>query len=169
MENKSTTVPDGTETPLIDRTGLENGLDSEIAKIIEQAQQQGLQLTGEGGLLPGMIKQAVEAAMGAEMTDHLGYDRYAVEDRGTGNSRNGHKPTKVQTNAGTVKVDRPRDRNGKFDSVVLPKGTRRLGEFDDMVLSLYAKGMTTRDISEHLEITYGASISHETVANITDR
>lgn len=168
MENKSTTVPDRTDTPLIDQFGVDAGLDSEIAKIIEQAQVQGLQLTGEGGLLPGMIKQAVEAAIGAEMTDHLGYDRYAVEGRGSGNSRNGHKATTVQTNAEAVNVDRPRDRNGEFDSVVLPKGTRRLGEFDDMVLSLYAKGMTTRDIAEHLELTYGASISHETVANITD-
>src|SRR5665811_2032508 len=108
MENKSTTVPDRTDTPLIDQFGVDAGLDSEIAKIIEQAQAQGLQLTGEGGLLPGMIKQAVEAAIGAEMTDHLGYDRYAVEGRGSGNSRNGHKATTVQTNAGAVNVDRPR-------------------------------------------------------------
>lgn len=168
MENYSPSMPTEADTPLIDESGSENDLDSQIAKVIEQAQSQGLQLTGEDGLLPGMIKQAVEAAMGAEMTDHLGYERYAIEGRGSGNSRNGHKPATVQTNAGPVKVDRPRDRNGQFDSVVLPKGTSRLNEFEDMVLSLYAKGMTTRDISEHLEITYGASISHETVANITD-
>ena len=143
MENKSTTVPDGADMPPIDQSEPDGGLDSEIAKIIEQAQSQGLKLTGEGGLLPGMIKQAVEAAMGAEVSDHLGYDRYAVEGRGTGNSRNGHKATKVQTNAGPVKVDRPRVRNGEFDSAVLPNGVRRLNEFDDMVLSLYAKGMTT--------------------------
>ena len=123
MENKSTTVPDGADMPPIGRSDLDTGLDSEIARIIEQAQAQGLQLTGEGGLLPGMIKQAVEAAMGAEMTDHLGYDSYAIEGRGSSNSRNGHKGTRVQTNAGTVKVDRPRDRNGEFDSVVLPKGS----------------------------------------------
>ncbi len=168
MENKLTTAPDGADMPLIDRFELAGGLDVEIARIIEQAQVQGLQLTGAGGLLPGMIKQAVEAAMGAEMTDHLGYDRYAVEGRGTGNSRNGYKPTTVHTNAGPVEVDRPRDRNGEFESVVLPKGVRRLNEFDDMVLSLYAKGMTTRDISEHLKLIYDTDVSHETVANITD-
>ena len=70
MENKSMTVPDGADLPPIGRSDLDTGLDSEIARLIEQAQEQGLQLTGEGGLLPGMIKQAVEAAMGAEMTDH---------------------------------------------------------------------------------------------------
>lgn len=122
MENKSTTVPDGADLPPIDWSELGGGLNSEIARLIEQAQEQGLQLTGEGGLLPGIIKQAVEAAMGAEMTDHRGYDRYAIEGRGSGNSRNGHKGTRVQTNAGTVKVDRRRDRNGELDSVVLSKG-----------------------------------------------
>ena len=75
MENKSTTVPDGADMPPMSRSELDGGLNSQIARIIEQAQAQGLQLTGEGGLLPGMIKQAVEAAMGVEMTDHLGYDR----------------------------------------------------------------------------------------------
>jgi len=147
---------------------LGGGIDAEIAQIIERAQAEGLQLTGDGGLLPGMIKQAVEAAMNAEITDHLGYERYAVEGRGSGNSRNGTTTSTVQTNAGAVELDKPRDRNGDFDSVVVSKGTRRLSEFDDMVLSLYAKGMTTRDIAEHLEITYGAKVSHETIANITD-
>lgn len=104
----------------------------------------------------------------SELDGGLGYERYAVEGRGTGNSRNGHKATKVQTNAGVVKVDQRRDRNGEFDSMVLLKGVRRLNEFDDMVLSLHAKCMTTSDISEHLGITHGTSISHETVANITD-
>lgn len=143
-------------------------LDADIARIIDRAQAEGLHLTGEGGLLPGMIKKAVEAAMSAEMTDHLGYDRYAPEGRGSGNSRNGATTSTVQTNAGPVELDKPRDRNGDFDSVVVPKGTRRLTEFDDMVLSLYAKGMTTGDISEHLEATYGAKVSRETISNITD-
>ena len=147
---------------------LGSGLDGEIDRIIDQAQAEGLQLTGKGGLLPGMIKKAVESAMNAEITQHLGYDRYAVDGRGSGNSRNGTTPSTVHTNVGQVELDRPRDRNGDFDSKVVPKGTRRLTEFDDMVLSLFAKGMTTRDIAEHLEITYGASISHETIANITD-
>jgi hypothetical protein len=147
---------------------LGTGLDAEIDRIIDQAQAEGLQLTGQGGLLPGMIKKAVESAMNAELTSHLGYERYAAEGRGSGNSRNGTTPSRVHTNAGPVELDKPRDRNGSFESKVVPKGTRRLTEFDDMVLSLFAKGMTTRDIAEHLEITYGAEVSHETIANITD-
>lgn len=143
-------------------------VDGQIARIIEQAQEQGLQLTGEGGLLPDMIKAAVEAALHAEMADHLGYDRHALEGRGSGNSRNGVTGKTVQTTAGPVPLDVPRDRNGTFDPVTVPKGVRRLSDFDDMIMSLYAKGMTTRDIAEHLAVTYGASVSHETIANITD-
>ena len=143
-------------------------MDEQIARIIEQAQVQGLQLTGEGGLLPDIIKQAVEAALHAEMADHLGYDRHAPEGRGSGNSRNGMTGKTIQTTAGPVPLDVPRDRNGTFDPVTVPKGVRRLTDFDDMIMSLFAKGMTTRDIAEHLTVTYGASVSHETIANITD-
>lgn len=143
-------------------------ISEQVSLIIEQAQAEGLQLTGEGGLLPGMIKQAVEAALHAEMTDHLGYDRHEAAGRGSGNSRNGTTPKTVQTTAGPVGLDVPRDRNGSFEPVTVPKGTRRLTDFDDMIISLFAKGMTTRDIAEHLQVTYGASVSHETVANITD-
>jgi putative transposase len=144
------------------------GVDGEIARIVEQAQASGLQLTGEGGLLPGMIKQAVEAALHAEMTDHLGYERHAAVGRGSGNSRNGSSSKTVQTTAGPVELEVPRDRNGEFEPVTVAKGARRLTDFDDMIISLYAKGLTTRDIAEHLRQTYGAGVSHETVANITD-
>jgi putative transposase len=143
-------------------------LSEQVARLVEQAQFDGIQLTGEGGLLPDMIKQAVEAALQGEMTAHLGYERYAAEGRGSGNSRNGSTAKTVQTAAGPAEVSVPRDRNGSFEPVTLPKGSRRFTEFDDMVIALYAKGLTTRDIAEWLEQTYGAKISHETVANITD-
>ena len=143
-------------------------VDEQIARIIEQAQEQGLQLTGEGGLLPDMIKAAVEAALRAEMADHLGYDRHDRVGRGSGNSRNGLTAKTVQTTAGPVGLEVPRERNGTFDPVTVPKGVRRLNDFDDMIMSLFAKGMTTRDIAEHLKVTYGAAVSHETIANITD-
>ncbi len=146
----------------------EGSVEVQVARIIEQAQAEGLQLTGAGGLLPDMIKQAVEAALRVEMTDHLGYEKHAALGRGSGNSRNGTTGKTVQTTAGPVDLEVPRDRNGTFDPVTVPKGTRRLTDFDDMIISLYAKGMTTRDIAEHLEATYGASVSHETIANITD-
>ena len=137
---------------------VEGSVEVQVARIIEQAQAEGLQLTGAGGLLPDVIKQAVEAALQVEMTDHLGYDRHAAEGRGSGNSRNGLTGKTVQTTAGPVDVAVPRDRNGTFDPVTVPKGTRRLSDFDDMIISLYAKGMTTRDIADHLEATYGARV-----------
>lgn len=156
------------ETTIDKDAAVPGQMDEQIARIIEQAQAQGLQLTGEGGLLPDIIKQAVEAALQAEMSDHLGYDRHAAEGRGSGNSRNGTTGKTIQTTAGPVPLDVPRDRNGTFDPVTVPKGVRRLTDFDDMIMSLFAKGMTTRDIAEHLAVTYGASVSHETIANITD-
>jgi putative transposase len=143
-------------------------LSAQVARLVEQAQFDGLRLTGEGGVLPDLVRQAVEAALQGEMTAHLGYDRYAAEGRGSGNSRNGSTTKTVQTVAGPAQVSVPRDRAGTFEPVTVAKGSRRFTEFDDMVIALYAKGLTTRDIAEWLGQTYGAKISHETVANITD-
>ena len=157
---KAGAVPSGVPVP--------EGLSAEVARLVEHAQFDGVQLTGDGGLLPDMIKQAVEAALQGEMTAHLGYERYAPEGRGSGNSRNGSTGKTVQTAAGPAEVAVPRDRAGTFEPVTVPKGSRRFTEFDDMVIALYAKGLTTRDIAEWLHQTYGAKISHETVANITD-
>src|SRR5690606_21582813 len=97
-ESKSTRVPEA----------LGTGLDAEIDRIIERAQAEGLQLTGKEGLLGGMIKNAVGSAMNAEMTAHLGYEKYAVAGRGSGNSRNGTTTSTVHTTAGPVKLDKPR-------------------------------------------------------------
>src|SRR5215468_4946353 len=96
----------------------------QVARLVEQAQFDGIQLTGEGGLLPDMIKQAVEAALQGEMTAHLGYERYAPEGRGSGNSRNGSTAKTVQTAAGPAEVSVPRDRAGSFEPVTVPKGAR---------------------------------------------
>ena len=153
-------------TKIVDSTS--DVIDEHVAAILEQAQAEGLQSTGEGGVLPSMIKQAVEAALRVEMSGHLGYEPHDPAGRGSGNSRNGTSSKTVQTTAGPVELDVPRDRNGSFEPVTVPKGARRLTDFDDMIISLFAKGMTTRDIAEHLHATYGASVSHETVANITD-
>ena len=98
-----------------------------------------------------MIKQTLEAALRAEMADHLGYDKHWGEGRGSGKSRNGLTCKTVQTTAGLVHMQVPRDRNGTFNPVSVPKEIRRLNEFDDVMISLYAKEMTTRDIAEHLE------------------
>lgn len=153
---------------MIDTLSADASVAEAIDVIAAAAQADGVALTGKEGLIGELIKKAVEAAMAAEMTAHLGYERHDRAGHGSGNSRNGTNPTTVHTTAGPVELDRPRDREGSFDSVIVPKGTRRLGEFDQMVLSLYAKGMSTRDIAEHLEATYGAVLSHETISNITD-
>jgi putative transposase len=102
------------------------------------------------------------------MTDHLGYDRHAVEGRGSGNSRNGSYPKTVTTEIGQVELAVPRDRNATFDPVTVRKGQRRLDGLTGNVLSLYAKGMTTGDIQAYLGEIYGTEISRDTISRITD-
>jgi transposase-like protein len=103
-----------------------------------------------------------------ELTDHLGYERHAVEGRGSGNSRNGSYPKTVTTDIGKVDVRVPRDRNGSFEPVTVAKGERRLAGLSANVISLYAKGMTTGDIQAHLFDIYRTEISRDTISRITD-
>jgi putative transposase len=128
----------------------------------------GLQLTGEGGFLPEMIKAVLERGLAAEQTAHLGYEKGDRAGRGTPNSRNGTTPKTVATEVGDIRLDVPRDRVGTFEPRLVPKGQRRLGGLDDMIISLYAGGMTVRDIQHHLARTLGTELSHETISNITD-
>ena len=102
------------------------------------------------------------------MTGHLGYEEGDPAGRGSGNSRNGRTPKTVSTEVGQVGLDVPRDRNGSVQSAVGPQGARRLGGLDDMIISLYAGGMTVRDIQHHLARTVGTEMSHETISKITD-
>src|ERR1019366_7537570 len=127
-----------------------------------------LQLTGEGGFVPGLIKATLERGLRAELTDHVGYDKGDAEGRRFPNSRNGTTPKTVATEVGDVDLDVPRDRDGTFAPRLVPKGTRRLGGIDDMIISLYAGGMTIRDIQHHLVSTIGTDLSHETISKITD-
>ena len=128
----------------------------------------GLALTGEGGFLPEMIKVVLERGLQAELTDHLGYEKGDPAGRGSANSRNGTTPKTVSTEVGDVPLSIPRDRKGSFEPRLIPKGARRAGGLDDMIISLYAGGMTVRDIQHHLARTIGTDLSHETIANITD-
>ena len=127
-----------------------------------------LQLTGEGGFLPEMIKAVLERGLSAELTDHLGYEKGDPGGRGTPNSRNGSTPKTVATEVGDVALATPRDRAGTFEPRLVPKRSRRVGGLDEMIISLYAGGMTVRDIQAHLERTIGTELSHETISNITD-
>src|SRR5512146_2063424 len=128
----------------------------------------GMMLTGEGGFLPEMVKAVLERGLQAELTDHLGYEKGDPAGRGSPNSRNGTTPKTLATEVGSVPLDVPRDRVGTFEPRLVRKGQRRAGGLDDMVISLYAGGMTVRDIQHHLARTLGTDLSHDTVSNITD-
>lgn len=127
-------------------------------------------LTGPDGLLTAITKQVIEAALKEEMTEHVGHDKHAVQGRNGVNSRNGTRAETVLTdNAGPVQVQVPRDRDGSFEPVIVKKRQRRLSDVDAVVLSLYARGLTTGEISAHFAEIYGASVSKDTVSRITDK
>ena len=121
-----------------------------------------------GELSDQLTKMAVEAALGAEMEDHLGYEKHAPEGRNTGNSRNGRSSKKLKGKHGEVEIETPRDRNGTFEPKLLGKYQTRLTAFDDQILCLYAKGMTTRQIVDAFQEMYGAEVSATLVSKVTD-
>jgi transposase-like protein len=127
-----------------------------------------IELTGDGGLIPGLIKAALERGLQAELTDHLGYEKGSPEAPLFANSRNGTTPKTLASQVGDVDLDVPRDRDGSFTPRLVPKGSRRLGGLDEMIISLYAGGMTLRDITHHLATTVGTELSHETISKIVD-
>ena len=129
----------------------------------------GQPLTGEQGLLGGVLKAALERGLDAELTEHVGYDRGDAEASLYPNSRNGTSPKTVATEIGDIDLAIPRDRNGTFTPMLVPKGQRRLDGLDGMIISLYAGGMTIRDIQHHLASTLGTELSHETISKITDQ
>lgn len=139
-----------------------------IDALLADAEAAGVGVDGPDGLINKMIKAVLERGLEVEMADHLGYDRGDPAGAGSGNSRNGFTAKTVITTAGQARIDVPRDRNGSFEPRLVPKRVRRLGSTSDLILSLYARGMTTRDIKAHLGEVYGVEVSHETVANVTD-
>ena len=126
------------------------------------------QITGQNGLIQQLTKRIVETAMNAEMTDHLGYEKHEKAIDPNGNSRNGKTSKKVITNNGAVEVEIPRDRNGKFEPQLIKKHQKRFDLFDDKIISMYARGMTTRDIQGHLEEIYGVEVSPDLVSKVTN-
>ena len=125
-------------------------------------------LLGQNGVLKQLTKDLMERMLEAEMTDHLGYDKHAPEGRGSGNSRNGTSAKTIQGDHGEVPLEVPRDRNGDFEPQLVAKGQRRLPGFDEKVISMYARGMTTREIQGHLHELYGVEVSPTLISNITD-
>jgi putative transposase len=139
-------------------------------ELVARAREQGLSLTGPDGLLKQLTKTVLETALNQEMTEHLGHDKHAPPGNESGNVRNGTRPKTVLTEgSGQVPIEVPRDRAGTFEPQIVKKRQRRLTGVDEMVLSLYAKGLTTGEISAHFAEIYGASVSKETISRITDK
>lgn len=141
-------------------------------ELVASAAHRGVQLTGEGGLLTALTRQVLQAALEVEMAQHLGYEKRDPVGRslvGGANLRNGTSPKTVRTEVGEVTIDVPRDRMGTFEPQIVAKHQRRLAGFDEAVISLYAKGMTTGDIVAHLEEVYDTEISRDLVSKVTDQ
>jgi putative transposase len=165
-----TSTGDSASAPLRSVVGVPDAGDMRdwAAELVERARSEGVELTGEGGLLTALVRQVLQAGLEVEMTDHLGYQPHAPEGRGSGNSRNGHYPKTVTTEIGEVELRVPRDRNSTFEPATVRKGQRRLDGLAGNVISLYAKGMTTGDIQAHLAEIYGTEVSRDTISRITD-
>lgn len=144
------------------KTKLESALDELlVGKTAEE-------IAGPNGVLKQLTKALIERAMGAELTHHLGYEKHAPEGRGSGNNRNGTSRKKVQGDFGAVEIEVPRDRNGTFEPKLIAKHERRFSGFDSKILSMYARGMTTRDIQAHVEEIYGVEVSPALISQVTD-
>jgi putative transposase len=126
------------------------------------------QIAGPGGLLAQLTKRLVERAMEVELTEHVGYEPHAEPPGGAGNTRNGTSPKRLITEHGQVDIDAPRDRDGSFEPRIVRKRQRRFEGFDDKILALYSRGMSTRDISAHLEEIYGVSVGRDLISKVTD-
>jgi putative transposase len=144
------------------KTKLEAALDELIAG------KSTAEIVGPDGLLKQLTKALLERAMSADLAHHLGYGKHEPEGRGSGNSRNGQSRKTVQGDFGEVEIAIPRDRNSSFEPKILPKHQRRFAGFDDKILSLYARGLTTREIQSHLEEIYGMEVSPSLISEVTD-
>jgi putative transposase len=152
--------------PLADR--VKELLPDELIDQLMAGARSGEEITGQGGLLSQLTKRMVERAMDVELTDHLGYEPHQEPPGGAGNTRNGSTPKTLLTEHGPVRIDTPRDRAGSFEPQIVRKRQRRFEGFDDKILALYARGMSTRDISAHLEEIYGVEVGRDLISKVTD-
>ena len=145
--------------------------EEEIEKILSGIDFRNLtteEITGPNGLLKQFTKRLLEQAMNAEMTNHLGYEKHQAESGKTSNSRNGKSQKTVKTEIGEVNIDVPRDRNSEFEPQIVKKHQRRFDGFDGQIISMYARGMTTRDIQGHLKDIYGVEVSPDLISDVTN-
>jgi putative transposase len=126
------------------------------------------EIVGPGGLLSQLTKRLVERAMEVELTDHLGYESHQEPPGGTGNTRNGGTPKTLVTDHGPVEIKTPRDRDGSFEPKIVRKRQRRFEGFDEKILALYSRGLSTRDIEAHLADIYGVKVGRDLISQVTD-
>ena len=123
---------------------------------------------GEGGLVKTLTTRLLNKALEAEMDHHLGYKKNSAAGKNSGNSRNGHTKKKVLTSDQEAEIEVPRDRNGEFEPAIVPKYSKRTDLFHDQIMSLYGKGMTTRDIATHIKDMYNVDVSPSLISEVTD-
>jgi putative transposase len=126
------------------------------------------EIVGPGGVLAQLTRRLVERAMDAELTEHLGYERGEAPPGGAGNARNGSTPKTLHTDHGSVRIETPRDRNGSFEPLIVPKRRSRFAGFDEKIIALYARGMSVRDIQAHLGELYGVEVGRDLISRVTD-
>jgi putative transposase len=125
-------------------------------------------IIGENGLLKQLTKALLERALNAELTEHVGYDKHDPAGYNSGNSRNGATKKKLKGDFGEIELETPRDRNGSFEPAIVSKGQTRFSGFDDKIISMYSRGMTTREIEGHLKEMYGVDVSPGLISNVTE-
>src|SRR5262252_426936 len=152
-----------------DRPARRPLVDDELAdQLLSKAAAEGVGLLGQDGLLSQVTKAVLERALAEEMTGHLGYDKHDPAGRGSGNNRNGNTPKTVLTDIGAVDLAVARDRNGTFEPLIVRKGQTRLDGFNERIIALYARGMSTRDIRAHLREMYQVEVSPDLISRVTD-
>jgi len=134
----------------------------------DQGLQEARRPDRQTGLLKQLTKALMERALGAELTHHLGYEKHDPAGYNSGNSRNGSTPKTVVGEFGEITVETPRDRNSSFEPQILKKRQTRFDGFDRKILSMYARGMTTREIQGHLQEMYGVEVSPTLISDVTD-
>lgn len=126
-------------------------------------------LMGKEGAIKKLIAKSIEQMLESELTEHLGYEKYSPAGKNSGNNRNGKTHKTLKNDNGEIELTVPRDRNGEFDPIIVKKYEKTIGPIEQKIISMYAKGMTTRDIQSHVTELYGINISPTLVSNITDK
>jgi putative transposase len=143
-------------------------IDNELIDNLLKDYKKPADLIGENGLLKQLTKQLLERAMAAEMTEHVGYDKNDAIGNNSGNSRNGKSAKTIKGSFGTMPLEVPRDRNGTFEPQIIEKHQTRFTGFDENIISLYSRGMSTREIQQHIEEIYHVEVSPALISSVTD-